>query len=167
MSYVPPGKVAADWRPDNEHAACKYRFRLGAAGPIATGAAVNAENVPMVANIGETAGTFVRCDLVVGHATTASDEAPPTASGVSPVGSDLVIDVQKSTDSGNTWASVFSTADQMPRLAAGQVSQSTFLNRSDVSVQFSNQIRVVVESVGSTTPGTNILCSLLGFMEDD
>jgi hypothetical protein len=164
MSYSPPGRVAADFRPDNESLPVHHRWRLGPGGPITVGDLADSNGTPLIHIVDHSDGSFVRVDFLVGAPYAPHDASPPTAGGMSPVGADLIVDCLKSTDNGVTYNSVFGgDTTKMFRLPAGLASPAYSNFVVGPSVEFNDYLKLHVVQVGSTQPGQNILLTLLGW----
>jgi hypothetical protein len=150
-----------------------FQFRLGSAGPITVGVATDQEGNPIEIDTDYVArvqfDTFI---LVVGAPMTYDVLLnPPTLpAGAAPQGRALVVDVQKSSDKGVTWTSLFGgNMALMPTLNPGLFRQETY-NQSGAFGEIGGNyatvagdvLRAYVEQIGNVTAGENILLECHG-----
>lgn len=110
------------------------------AGTLTTQTSVDLKQVPD--NV-----TWDRCDIVVNTA---------------PTGAAIIVDIERSTDNGATWNTIFTNQGNRPQIAAGQKTGST--TTVDVSGANANShlFRAVLDQVGSSVAGANISIMLKG-----
>lgn len=91
--------------------------------------------------------TFERCDLAV---------------EIAPTGAAIIVDIERSTDNGATWVTIFTNSANRPQIANGARTGST--TTVDVSSGSANShlYRAKIAQVGSTVAGANISIILKG-----
>jgi hypothetical protein len=79
---------------------------------------------------------------------------------VAPTGSDLIIDILKSSDGGATFTSLWNSDAQRPRIKDGQVLGSSITAFNLVAYEPRDILRLDVLQVGSATPGRAVTVEL-------
>jgi hypothetical protein len=144
-----------------------YRWRLGPKSPIVTGPVAGINGGAIVAIVGQTSLCFTRFDLVVNAPQGPQDMEPSFATGGSPpTGSSLVVDIERSTDGGNTWASIFTAFEgnpvSYPTLKPGQLSATTtpfLLGDGSAWINFQDQLRANVLHASGTEQNVQLTAS--------
>lgn len=79
---------------------------------------------------------------------------------VAPTGAALIVDIEKSTNNGQTWVSLWTSDSNRPTISAGSLagSTTTFGTNSVVSGEL---LRVLIKQVGSTVPAANLTVELI------
>lgn len=91
--------------------------------------------------------TWERCDLVVGTV---------------PTGAAIIVDIERSTDNGATWTTIFTNQANRPQIAAsGRAGSTTTIDVSAGSAN-SHLWRAVIDQIGSTIAGENLSVYLKG-----
>lgn len=91
--------------------------------------------------------TFERCDIVV--------ETPPT-------GQAIIVDIERSTDGGATWTTIFTNQSNRPQIATSQRTGNTTTVDVPSGSGNSHLYRAVIDQVGSGTAGANLNIYLKG-----
>jgi len=144
-----------------ENTPVHYRWTIGPAAPIQTGEVTGPSGGIYQIIVTETAVEFLRVDMVAGPPY--GVQAPVGVNPQCPVGADLVVDVLRSTDGGNTFASALG-ANPLPRLADGRWSQTTG-GQGPFCLFLANQgdyLRLNVVQCGSIQPGQAVGFCLYG-----
>lgn len=77
-----------------------------------------------------------------------------------PTGADLIIDIDKSTDNGQTWVSIWNTTQaNRVKIVAGSFA-GTQTSFDTTSLAEGNLLRVNVDQVGSSNPGADLTITL-------
>jgi hypothetical protein len=100
-----------------------YRWRIGPSAPAVTGPVTSgvAGAQQLTAIVGERSLQFLAFELAVGLPNGPGDIYPIVGGASNPVNSPLVVDLQRSTDGGNTWASLFAgSTNGLPTLSPGR-----------------------------------------------
>lgn len=85
--------------------------------------------------------TIERCDIVVLTA---------------PTGADIIVDIERSTDSGGTWVTIFTGGTNRPVIAAGSRVGNTTTIDIPGAVGNNHLYRAKISQVGSTVAGANL-----------
>ena len=92
-------------------------------------------------------GTIDRVDLVI--------DTPPT-------GQDLIVDIERSTDEGATWITIFTNAANRPTISDGGRSGNTTTIDISATTALTHYYRAVLDQVGSTVAGLDLTVILRG-----
>jgi hypothetical protein len=91
--------------------------------------------------------TWERCNIVVATA---------------PTGATIIVDIERSTDSGGSWATCFTTPGNRPAIAIGaRVGNSTTIELPSATAN-STLFRAKISQVGSTVAGADLTVMLSG-----
>ncbi len=90
---------------------------------------------------------FERADLVVDTA---------------PTGADLIVDIERSTDGGSTWVTIFTDQNNRPEVAASAKTGNTTSIDVPSGTANTHLYRAKIEQVGSTVAGVNLSVMLKG-----
>lgn len=91
--------------------------------------------------------TFERCDIVVGTA---------------PTGANIIVDIERSTDNGATWVTIFTGGTNRPVISVSNRVGSTTTVDVPAGTANSHLWRAVVSQVGSSVAGANLSVMLKG-----
>lgn len=93
------------------------------------------------------AATWDRCDLIVDTA---------------PTGANIIVDIERSTDNGSTWTTIFTGGTNRPQISTSAKTGST--TTVDVSAATANThlFRAKISQIGSTIAGANLNVLLKG-----
>lgn len=79
-----------------------------------------------------------------------------------PTGADLIVDIERSTDEGATWITIFTTQANRPTVSAGSRTGNTTTIEEDGATANTHFFRAKIEQIGSTVPGADVTVSLKG-----
>jgi hypothetical protein len=91
--------------------------------------------------------TWERCDLMVDGA---------------PAGAAIIVDIERSTDNGANWVTIFTGGTNRPQIAAGAKVGNTTVIDIPTAAGNSYRYRAKVAQVGSSTPGNDLTITLKG-----
>jgi hypothetical protein len=91
--------------------------------------------------------TWDRCDIVVGTA---------------PTGAAIIVDIERSTDNGATWVTIFTNQANRPQIAVSQRTGNTTTIDIPAATGNSHLFRAVIDQVGSTISGADLSVMLKG-----
>lgn len=91
--------------------------------------------------------TFERCDLVVNTV---------------PTGAAIIVDIERSTDGGATWVTIFTGGTNRPQIAISARTGSTTTIDIPGCVGNSHRYRAVISQIGSIIPGADLTITLKG-----
>lgn len=79
-----------------------------------------------------------------------------------PTGANLIVDIERSTDNGGTWVTIFTTQGNRPTITAGSRTGNTTTIDVPGATGNNHLFRAVVEQVGSTVGGADLTVLLKG-----
>lgn len=79
-----------------------------------------------------------------------------------PVGANIIVDIERSTDGGSNWTTIFTGGTNRPQITAGSKTGNTTTIDVPSAVGNSSLYRAVISQVGSSTPGSNLSIILKG-----
>lgn len=79
-----------------------------------------------------------------------------------PTGQSLIADIERSTDGGATWITIFTTAGNRPTVTAGNTTGNTTSIDVDNATANTHYFRAVIDQTGSTLAGADITVELKG-----
>jgi len=91
--------------------------------------------------------TWERCDLIVDTV---------------PTGAAIIVDIERSTDSGASWTTIFTGGTNRPQIAAAARVGSTTTIDVPAGTENSHRYRAKISQVGSTIPGADLTITLKG-----
>lgn len=91
--------------------------------------------------------TFERCDLIVDTA---------------PTGAAIIVDIERSTDGGSTWVTIFTNSANRPQIAASAKTGNTTTIDVATGTANSHRYRAKIAQVGSTISGADLTVTLKG-----
>lgn len=91
--------------------------------------------------------TWERCDLI-------ADTAP--------TGAAIIVDIERSTDSGANWTTIFTGGTNRPQIAASAKTGSTTTVDVSGGTKNSHRYRAKISQVGSTVAGADLTVTLKG-----
>lgn len=97
-------------------------------------------------------GTVSRVDLVVDTA---------------PTGAAIIVDIERSTDGGATWVTIFTNQSNRPQIAASSRTGNTTTIDVQGATQFTHLFRANIEQVGSTIAGADLSVMVRGTYDLD
>ena len=89
------------------------------------------------------------------------------AVAVVPTGAAIIVDIERSTDGGGTWTTIFTGGTNRPQIADGARIGNTTTIDVPACVGNSSLFRAKLSQVGSTTPGEDISILLKGTYDLD
>lgn len=136
---IESAKVTANFTNLSDHGR-NFTMKFGFAGGLITQTGVDYLSLPDDA-------TLERVDLAV---------------SVAPVGAAIIVDIERSTDGGANWTTIFTGGTNRPQIADGSKTGNT--TTIDVSSVTANTYlyRAVISQVGSSTAGSNISIMVRG-----
>lgn len=91
--------------------------------------------------------TWERCDLMVDTV---------------PTGAAIIVDIERSTDGGGSWTTIFTGGTNRPQIAAAARTGNTTTIDVPAAAGNSHRFRVKVAQIGSTIPGADLTVTLKG-----
>jgi hypothetical protein len=79
-----------------------------------------------------------------------------------PTGQALIVDIERSTDGGGTWVTIFTGGTNRPQIAAASRIGNTTTIDVPAATQNTHLFRAKVSQVGSTVPGSDLSIMLKG-----
>lgn len=83
-----------------------------------------------------------------------------TATG--PTGDDLIVDIDKSTDNGGSFTTIFTDQNNRPQIDAGSRVGNTTTIDVNIGTGNSHIYRATIDQVGSTIAGADLVVTLIG-----
>jgi hypothetical protein len=79
-----------------------------------------------------------------------------------PTGASIIVDIDRSTDSGGTWITIFTNQSNRPQISAGaRVGSTTTIDVSS-GTKLTHYYRACIDQVGSTVAGANLSVMVRG-----
>lgn len=79
-----------------------------------------------------------------------------------PVGQNVIVDIERSTDSGATWVTIFTNSANRPSVTAGNKTGSTTTVDVQNATALTHLFRAKISQIGTTTPGADLTVILRG-----